>query len=98
VIAAWYGALIMSQFKWFICPRTDLSIWQPMPCAEVPETFRPHTFRLADLLVRGCCIPCMVMPARLRTGRCISVCVALPWLLHSTYVWASSSYQQTSYL
>ena len=22
-----------------------------MPCAEVPETFRPHTFRLADVLV-----------------------------------------------
>ncbi|KAI3434991.1 hypothetical protein D9Q98_003043 [Chlorella vulgaris] len=50
VIAAWYGSLLMSQFKWFICPRTDLSIWQPMPCAEVPETFRYHTFRLADLL------------------------------------------------
>jgi hypothetical protein len=57
-VAAWYGALLMSQFKWFICPRTDLSIWQPMPCAEVPDTFRPHTFRLADLLVSaglGCC-------------------------------------------
>ncbi len=22
VIAAWYGALLMSQFKWFTCPRT----------------------------------------------------------------------------
>jgi hypothetical protein len=22
VIAAWYGSLLMSQFKWFICPRT----------------------------------------------------------------------------
>lgn len=50
VIAAWYGSLLMSQFKWFICPRTDLSIWQPMPCAEVPETFRYHTFRLRDIL------------------------------------------------
>lgn len=50
VVAAWYGALLMSQFKWFIGPRTDLSIWKPMPCAEVPETFRPHTFRLADVL------------------------------------------------
>ncbi|KAL4435606.1 hypothetical protein ABPG77_002569 [Micractinium sp. CCAP 211/92] len=50
VIAAWYGALLMSQFKWFTCPRTDLSIWQPMPCAEVPDTFRPHTFRMKDLL------------------------------------------------
>lgn len=36
----------------------DLSIWQPMPCAEVPDTFRPHTFRLKDLMVRaGRCRP-----------------------------------------
>lgn len=35
-----------------IPPPQDLSIWQPMPCAEVPDTFRPHTFRLRDLLVR----------------------------------------------
>jgi hypothetical protein len=36
-----------------MCPPLlqDLSIWKPMQCAEVPETFRPHTFRLADMLV-----------------------------------------------
>lgn len=34
-----------------LCPQ-DLSIWKPMPCAEVPDTFRYHTFRLADILVR----------------------------------------------
>ena len=28
----------------------DLSIWQPMDCQEVPELYRPHLYRLPDLL------------------------------------------------
>lgn len=49
VIASWYLAKILSRFKWLTCPRVDLSIWQPMDCSEVPDTFRIHTFSVQDI-------------------------------------------------
>ncbi|GAB4815610.1 hypothetical protein N2152v2_008066 [Parachlorella kessleri] len=47
VAASWLLAWIFSQWKWFTCPRTDLSVgW--LDC-ENSDTFKPHTFRVTDL-------------------------------------------------
>ena len=71
-------------------PLQDLSIWQPMPCAEVPETFRLHTFRLADLL--GDADPALVeavhataalLPPRMRRAIAAFSFSCLPMQLHA---------------
>jgi phosphatidate cytidylyltransferase len=90
VVAAWYGAWVMSQFKWFTCPRMDLSIWQPMPCDEVPDIYRPHTFRLSDALTGA--NPAWVdlvhnvgalLPERLRSAIAGYTFTCLPMQLHA---------------
>jgi phosphatidate cytidylyltransferase len=50
VIASWYLALFMSKYRWLTCPRTDLSIWQPMECVEAPDTFKPHLYTASTIL------------------------------------------------
>lgn len=49
VAVSWFLAAAMSRSAWLTCPRTDLSIWQPMECTAPPETFQPRDFGLADL-------------------------------------------------
>lgn len=49
VAVSWYVAGIMSRFKWLTCPRTDLSIWQPMECTQVPDTYQPQLIKLSDV-------------------------------------------------
>jgi len=50
VLASWYLSGWMSRSAWLTCPRTDLSIWQPMECTEPPETFQPRRFGVIDVL------------------------------------------------
>jgi len=50
LIASWFLSGWMSQSAWLTCPRTDLSIFQPMECTEPPETFQPRDFNAIDIL------------------------------------------------
>lgn len=50
LIASWYLAGWMSTSVWLTCPRTDLSVFQPMECTEPPETFQPRDFTPIDVL------------------------------------------------
>ena len=49
LIAAWYLSGWMSRSAWLTCPRTDLSIFQPMECTEPPETFQTRDFNVIDI-------------------------------------------------
>ncbi|KAL6776365.1 PCT1 [Auxenochlorella protothecoides x Auxenochlorella symbiontica] len=49
-VASWYMAGFLSRFDWFVCPRTDLSIIQPLDCAATPSIYSPQTFYLTDIL------------------------------------------------
>jgi len=49
LIASWYLAGWMSKSAWLTCPRTDLSIWQPMECTSPPETFQIRSFTVKDV-------------------------------------------------
>lgn len=49
LLASWFLAGWMSRFAWLTCPRTDLSIWQPMDCTSPPDTFQIRSFRATDI-------------------------------------------------
>lgn len=49
IAASWFLAAAMSKSTWLTCPRTDLSIWQPMECQSPPETFQPQVWTVADI-------------------------------------------------
>jgi phosphatidate cytidylyltransferase len=50
IVASWYLSGWMSRSSWLTCPRTDLSIWQPMECTEPPETFQPRDFDAMEIV------------------------------------------------
>ena len=49
VAVSWYLAAWMSGSAWLTCPRTDLSIWQPMECQTPPATFQLRDFTIAHI-------------------------------------------------
>ena len=49
LVASWYLAATMQQSVWLTCPRTDLSIWQPMECVVPPPTFQVREWTLVDV-------------------------------------------------
>lgn len=49
LVASWILAGWMSRSTWLTCPRTDLSIWQPMECSGPPDTFQFRDFTYQDI-------------------------------------------------
>lgn len=49
--AAWYLALLLAQFKWMTCPRTDLTVWGPLEC-PADALYQAKRYELAELLTQ----------------------------------------------
>ncbi|KDD76632.1 phosphatidate cytidylyltransferase [Helicosporidium sp. ATCC 50920] len=50
VILSWFLAKYMSQWSWFTCPRSDLSIIQDLSCNDMPPIYTPQTYYASNVL------------------------------------------------
>lgn len=90
ILASWYLAALMSQSAWLTCPRTDLSIWQPMECQSPPEIFLPREWDL-DNYIRYSILTDLAPKGSMRKLWHIFSAMASPLLssLHGVKVYAS---------
>lgn len=49
LFTSWFLASSMQRSTWLTCPRTDLSIWQPLDCDEPPVLYQSKIWRLAEV-------------------------------------------------